>query len=71
MFEIGDESLTNENMGRPETVLRARFEKNPGNTVRDYAEELGVSSLNVSRHLKLIGKVKKKRKTLINGFFLN
>ena len=39
-FETGDESLTNEDRGRPETVvnnevLRAIVEKNPDNTVRD------------------------------------
>ena len=40
-------------------VLRAIVEKNPGNTVRDYAEELSVSPTTISGHLKLIGKVKK------------
>ena len=49
---------------KPETVvdnevLRTIVEKNPGNTVRDYAEELGVSPTTISRHLKLISKVKK------------
>ena len=41
-------------------VLRAIVEKNPGNTVRDYAEELGVSPITISRRLKVIGKIKKK-----------
>ena len=40
-------------------VLRAIVEKSPGNTVTDYAEELGVSPTTISRHLKLIIKVKK------------
>ena len=48
-------------------VLRAIIKKNnnnnknkkTGNTVRDYAEELGVTPAIISRHLKLIGKVKK------------
>ena len=38
-----------------------QLKKNPGNTVRDYAEELGVFSRNISHHLKLIDKVKKKK----------
>ena len=55
-------SLTNNDQGRPETVvdkevLRAIIEKNPGNTVRDYAKELGVSPITISHHLKLVGKV--------------
>ncbi|GFV84543.1 histone-lysine N-methyltransferase SETMAR [Trichonephila clavipes] len=71
-FESGDESLTNEDEGRPEVVLdnevlRAIVEQNPGYTVRDYADELGVTSTAVSRHLKTNGKVKK----WINRFFLN
>ncbi|GFY70447.1 hypothetical protein TNIN_160241 [Trichonephila inaurata madagascariensis] len=45
-LEFGDESLTNEDQCRPETVvgnevLRAIFEQNPSNTFRNYAEELG------------------------------
>ena len=64
-FETRDESLTNEDRGRPETgveneVLRPIVEEKPGNTVRDYADQLGVSPRTISRHLKLIGKVKKK-----------
>ena len=63
-LETGDDSLTNEDPSRAETVvekgdLRAIIEKNSSNTVRDYAEELGVSLTIISRHLKLIGKVKK------------
>ena len=63
-FENGDESLSNEDRGRPETVLnddtlRALVEANPANTVRDYAQELNVTPITVSRHLKIIGKVKK------------
>ena len=55
-LETGDESLTNEDQDRPETivdneVLRAIVEKNPGNSVRDYVEELGVSPTTISRHL--------------------
>ena len=40
-------------------VLRIRVERNPGNAVRDYVKELDVSPTNISRHLKLISKVKK------------
>ena len=63
-FETGDESLTNEDRDRRRTVvdnkvLRAIVEKNPGNTVKDFAEELGISPTTILRHLKLIGKVKK------------
>ena len=42
-------------------VLRAIVEKNPGNSVRDYAEELSISPITISHHLKLFGKVKKNR----------
>ncbi|GFR27265.1 hypothetical protein TNCT_519081 [Trichonephila clavata] len=48
-FESGDESLTNEDRGRLETVVDNKdlpsdhLTKNPGNTVRDYAEELGIN----------------------------
>ena len=42
--------------------------KKSGNTVRDYAEDLDVSPTTTSRHLKLIGKVKKK---WINGFLMS
>ena len=41
-------------------VLREIIEKDPGDTVRDYAEEEDVSPTTISHHLKLIGKVKKK-----------
>ena len=63
-FESGDESLTKEDQRRPETVvvnevLRVLVEKNPGNTVKDYAEELDVSLTTILCILKLIGKVKK------------
>ena len=42
-------SLTNEDQDRPETVvgnevIRAIVEKHAGNAVRDYAEELAISS---------------------------
>ena len=35
------------------------MKKNPGNSVKDYVEELGASPTTISYHLKLIGKVKK------------
>ena len=38
------------------------MKKNPGSTVRDYAEELGASPTTISHYLKLIEKVKKKKK---------
>ena len=61
-FKTGDESLTNEDRSRSETVLDnevllAIVEKKTGNTDREYAEELGLSPTIISRHLKLIGKV--------------
>ena len=60
-FETGDENLTNEDQNRRENeVLRAIVEKNPSNTIRDYAEELCVSLTTISHQLKLIRKVKKK-----------
>ena len=34
----------------------SNWKKNPGNTVRNYAEELDASPSTTSRHLKLIGK---------------
>jgi len=63
-FKNGDESLENEPRGRPEstlddTVLRAHVESNPRTTVREIAQELGVSTATISRHLSTIGKVKK------------
>ena len=63
-FKTGDESLTNEDRSRSETVLDnevllAIVEKKTGNTDREYAEELGLSPTIISWHLKLIGKNKK------------
>ena len=51
-----------ESQGRPQTVmenevLQVIVETDPGNTVADYAEELGVSPITILRHLKLIGKI--------------
>ncbi|PRD24309.1 UNVERIFIED_CONTAM: Histone-lysine N-methyltransferase SETMAR [Trichonephila clavipes] len=48
-FQFGDESLANEDRGRLEAVVdnevrRVIVEQNPGNTFRDYAEELGFYS---------------------------
>ena len=40
-------------------VLRAIVEKNSGNTIKDYPDELNVSLKTISRHLKLIAKDKK------------
>ena len=63
-FETGDESFTNEDRGRLESVVNNGVlweivEKNTGNTetIRDYIEEFGVSPTIISRHLKFIGKV--------------
>ena len=72
-FETGVESLTNEFLDRPETVedneiFRGKVEKNPDNTVTNYAEELSVCLTVISRHLKLIDKIKKK---WINVFLMN
>ncbi|GFR30364.1 tyrosine 3-monooxygenase [Trichonephila clavata] len=63
-LESGGESLTNEDRGRLETfvdneVLRETVEQNPCNTIRNYAEEQGVTLTAFSRHLKVIVKVKK------------
>ena len=63
-FKTGNENLTNEDRGRPESVVTMQFDehqfkKNRDNSVRDYAKELGVSSTTISCHLKLIGKEKK------------
>ena len=57
-------SLTNKDRGRPTTVvdnevLWTIVGKNPGNAIRDHTD-LVVSPTTISRHLKLIGKVKKK-----------
>ena len=50
------------NTGADQTVVdneavRAIVEKNPGNTDREYAEEIDVFPSNILRYLKLIGKV--------------
>nr|CDJ95881.1 Serine threonine protein kinase-related domain containing protein [Haemonchus contortus] len=63
-FRSGDENLEDdERSGRPSDVndnqLRALVKANPCATVRKLAEELGVSSTSVSKHLKQIGKSKK------------
>ena len=50
----------NEDRGRPKTVVDnevLQTEKNPGNTLGDYRERLGVTPTIISRHLKLIDKV--------------
>ena len=67
-FETEDGSFTKKDRGKPEIVvdseiLWAIVEKNPGNTIKDYAEELSVSPTPISYHLKMIGiKFFKKRK---------
>ena len=43
-------------------ALEVIVEKNPGNTVKDYAETLGVSPTTILCHLKLIGSLKKEKK---------
>ncbi|GFY49581.1 HTH_48 domain-containing protein [Trichonephila inaurata madagascariensis] len=63
-FESGDESLSNEERDRPETVvnseiLRKVVEQNPISTVRDYSEELVVTTRTISHPLKIIGIVEK------------
>lgn len=63
-FRGGDESLEDEErIGRPSDVdndqLRALVEANPRTTVRELAEELGVSKTTISDRLKQIGKSKK------------
>ena len=64
-LEIRGKNLTNKDWGKirdccvDNEVLWAITEKNPGNTVIDYAEELGISPTTISRHLKLFGEVKK------------
>ena len=40
--------------------MSSSWKKNAGNTIGEYAGELGVSPSTISRDLKLIGKVKKK-----------
>ncbi|GFU65929.1 histone-lysine N-methyltransferase SETMAR [Trichonephila clavipes] len=64
-FESGEKSLTNENRGRPETVVNnevlcAIIDQNPGNTVGDYAKELGVTPTTIFGYLEMVGKVKKR-----------
>lgn len=63
-FRTGDESLhEEEGRGRPSAIddddLKALVEANPRTTVRELAEELGVSKTTVSDHLHRIGKSKK------------
>ncbi|XP_066253422.1 histone-lysine N-methyltransferase SETMAR-like [Euwallacea similis] len=63
-FESGDKSLEIEDRGKPKSalndeVLQVLVEANPRQTVRELSEELNVSIATISRHLKLIGKVKK------------
>ncbi|GFU37686.1 hypothetical protein TNCV_2480741 [Trichonephila clavipes] len=53
-FESDDESLTNKDRDRAETVvdnevLQTIVEQNPGNTDRDFAEGLGEISTTISR----------------------
>lgn len=65
-FRSGDLSLENEPRGKPETViddnvLKATVDADPTKTVRDIAQNMGVSPMTISRHLSLIGKVKKTR----------
>ncbi|GFW67081.1 hypothetical protein TNCV_4031001 [Trichonephila clavipes] len=60
-FASGDESLTNEDRGCSETVVAMKsFEQNSSDTVREYAEELCVTSTIIYRRLKMVGKVKKR-----------
>ncbi|KAF2353080.1 hypothetical protein FHG87_016163 [Trinorchestia longiramus] len=63
-FRSGDESLKNEEgrgrLGSLENEqLYAVVEQNPRLSVREMSQTLGVSIATVSRHLKIIGKVKK------------
>ena len=63
-FKDGETNLDNEERGRPGSAidhdqLKALVEANPRTTVRELAEELGVSKTTVSDHLKQIGKSKK------------
>ncbi|GFQ91102.1 histone-lysine N-methyltransferase SETMAR [Trichonephila clavata] len=63
-FESGDESLTNKDRGRPETVmdsevLRVNIEQNPGNTVKRLPRRTRNNFCTISRLLKMSGKVKK------------
>ncbi|KAF2345107.1 hypothetical protein FHG87_024138 [Trinorchestia longiramus] len=63
-FRSGDESLKDEEgrgcLGSLENEqLHAVVEQNPRQSVREMSHTLGVSIATVSRHLKIIGKVKK------------
>uniref|UniRef100_A0A0K0FXE7 Histone-lysine N-methyltransferase SETMAR (inferred by orthology to a human protein) n=1 Tax=Strongyloides venezuelensis TaxID=75913 RepID=A0A0K0FXE7_STRVS len=63
-FKEGDESLENEERGRPDSVvdneeLKSVVEANPRQTVREIAGTLEVSKSSVSRHLQQIEKTKK------------
>uniref|UniRef100_A0A0K0FZ36 Histone-lysine N-methyltransferase SETMAR (inferred by orthology to a human protein) n=1 Tax=Strongyloides venezuelensis TaxID=75913 RepID=A0A0K0FZ36_STRVS len=63
-FKEGDESLENEERGRPDSVvdneeLKRVVEVNPRQTVREIAGALEVSKSSVSRHLQQIEKTKK------------
>ncbi|KAF2358304.1 Transposase type 1 [Trinorchestia longiramus] len=63
-FRSGDESLKDEEgRGRLGSLdneqLHAVVEQNPRQSVREMSQTLGVSIATVSRHLKIIGKVKK------------
>ncbi|KAF2349614.1 Transposase type 1 [Trinorchestia longiramus] len=63
-FPSGDESLKDEEgRGRSSSLeneqLHAVVEQNPRQSVREMSQTLGVSTATVSRHLKIIGKVKK------------
>ncbi|KAF2349140.1 Transposase type 1 [Trinorchestia longiramus] len=63
-FRSGDESLKDEEgrgrLGSLENEqLHAVVEQNPRQSVREKSQTLGVSIATVSRHLKIIGKVKK------------
>lgn len=63
-FRSGDEGLEDEERsGRSSDVnndqLRTLVEANPRTTVRELAEELGVTPVTISNHLQKIGKLKK------------
>uniref|UniRef100_A0A0K0FT87 Histone-lysine N-methyltransferase SETMAR (inferred by orthology to a human protein) n=1 Tax=Strongyloides venezuelensis TaxID=75913 RepID=A0A0K0FT87_STRVS len=63
-FKEGDESLENEERGRPDLVvdneeLKGVVEANLRQTVREIARALEVSKSSVSRHLQQIEKTKK------------
>ena len=63
-FETGDERLTNEDRGRLETVvgnevLRVKSEKKSRQYCYRLCRRTRLSPTTISRHLKLIGKVKK------------